>query len=226
MNKSEQINELAAALSKAQGEIKGALKDSANPFFKSKYADLASVWDACRDHLAKNGLSVIQMPETSDTGGIAVETLLAHSGGQWISSRFVVPIAKPDAQSIGSAITYARRYALAAMVGVAPEDDDGNAATKAAPVKEAKGIQKGEGSHSATDGSIEALTPEDQIKARSIANRIVDLFVAEDYESAYSTWHTCGDNEFKMAVWEMLKPQSSIRSTLTRMGKEKALVAK
>ena len=128
MNKSENINELAAALSRAQGAIKGALKDSINPHFKAKYADLASTWDACREQLAKNELSVVQMPDVSDTGGIAVETILMHSSGQWISSRFVMPVPKPDAHGVGSAITYARRYALAAMVGIAPEDDDGNKA--------------------------------------------------------------------------------------------------
>ncbi len=128
MNKSENINELAAALSRAQGAIKGALKDSLNPHFKAKYADLASTWDACREQLAKNELSVVQMPDVSDTGGIAVETILMHSSGQWISSRFVMPVPKPDAHGVGSAITYARRYALAAMVGIAPEDDDGNKA--------------------------------------------------------------------------------------------------
>jgi len=129
MNQSEQLNELAAALSKAQGQIEGAKKDSANPFFKSKYADLASVWEACRKPLADNGLSIIQCPEESENG-IAIETMLLHSSGQWKSSRYSMPVSKVDAQAVGSAITYGRRYALAAMVGVAPEDDDGNAAAK------------------------------------------------------------------------------------------------
>ena len=136
MNKSESINELAAALSRAQGAIKGALKDSLNPHFKAKYADLSSTWDACREQLAKNELSVVQMPDLSETGGIAVETILMHSSGQWISSRFVMPLAKPDAHGVGSAITYARRYALAAMVGIAPEDDDGNKAIEKDDKKE------------------------------------------------------------------------------------------
>lgn len=125
---SEQINELAAALAKAQGAIKGAAKDTANPFFKSKYADLASVWDACRTQLTANGLSVIQTMDDSQ-GGVTVVTTLAHSSGQWIRGRLTMKPVKDDPQGIGSAITYARRYALAAMVGVAPEDDDGNAAS-------------------------------------------------------------------------------------------------
>ena len=134
MLKSDNINELGAALAKAQAVIEGALKDTANPFFKSKYADLSSVWDACRKPLTDHGLSVTQMP-TEAENGIGVETTLIHSSGQWISNTFTMPVSKADAQGVGSAITYARRYALAAMVGVAPEDDDGNAATKAAPKK-------------------------------------------------------------------------------------------
>lgn len=141
MNQSEQLNELAAALSKAQGQIEGAKKDSANPFFKSKYADLASVWEACRKPLTDNGLSIIQCPEESENG-IAIETMLLHSSGQWKSSRYSMPVSKVDAQAVGSAITYGRRYALAAMVGVAPEEDDGNESAKGKPEEKAKPTEK------------------------------------------------------------------------------------
>jgi hypothetical protein len=129
MNKSDDIKELAMALSKTQAILKGALKDSSNPFFKSTYADLASVWEACREPLAANGLSVVQTPCNDTPDNIALETILMHSSGQWISSVFSMPVSKHDAQAVGSAITYARRYALAAMVGIAPEDDDGNKAS-------------------------------------------------------------------------------------------------
>lgn len=128
MKHSEQINELAAALAKAQSEIKDAAKDSANPFFKSKYADLASVWDACRTPLSKNNLSVVQTAET-DAAGIVLHTLLLHASGQWISGTLCMTPVKSDPQGIGSCVTYARRYALSAMVGIAPSEDDGNAAT-------------------------------------------------------------------------------------------------
>jgi hypothetical protein len=131
MNTSEQINELADALAKAQGQIRGAVKDAENPHFRSKYADLASVWDACRQALSNNGLSVIQAPRgvVSEVGWtVEVETRLLHSSGQWMGDTITVPVGKPDAQGVGSALTYARRYALASFVGVAPEDDDGNAA--------------------------------------------------------------------------------------------------
>jgi hypothetical protein len=127
MNQSESIAALAAALSKAQADITGALKDSANPFFKSKYADLASCWDACRKQLAANNLAVIQTTEIGETGAILVTTL-AHSSGEWM--RGYLPILTKDAgpQGQGSGITYARRYALAAIVGLAQIDDDAEAA--------------------------------------------------------------------------------------------------
>lgn len=125
---SEQIGELAKALSVAQGKITGALKDSANPFFKSKYADLASVWDACRGPLSDNGLAVVQHTE-SDDSGVYVITVLAHSSGQWMRSRLRLTPKDSTPQGMGSAITYGRRYALAAAVGVAQIDDDGNAAS-------------------------------------------------------------------------------------------------
>ena len=129
MNKSEQINELATALAKAQGEIKNAVKDSANPYYKSRYADLASVWEACRTALSSNGLAVSQIPELRDSGMVSVHTMLLHSSGQWLSGELSMVPVKNDPQGIGSCITYIRRYALAAIVGISPEDDDGNAAS-------------------------------------------------------------------------------------------------
>lgn len=128
MNKSDAINELAAALAKAQGEIKGAAKDATNPHFKNKYADLASVWDACRSALTKHGLAVAQITETDDGGAVVVETILTHSSGQFISGRLAMKPQQFTPQAIGSVVTYSRRYALAAMVGVAPEDDDAEGA--------------------------------------------------------------------------------------------------
>lgn len=129
MQHSDQINELATALAKAQGEIEIAVKDSENPHFKSRYADLQSCWAACRDPLTKHGLAVVQSPSHED--GVAhVTTLLTHSSGQWMRSDCSVRPNKPDAQGLGSALTYLRRYALSAMVGIAPgDDDDGNAAS-------------------------------------------------------------------------------------------------
>ena len=140
METSENINEISSALAKAQGQIENAIKDSSNPFFKSKYADLTSVWAACRKQLSENGLSVIQSPEES-SHGISVVTMLCHSSGQWIRSKYSMPCdsSKLTPQVIGSAITYARRYALSAMVGIAPhDDDDGNEASN----KPANNVEK------------------------------------------------------------------------------------
>lgn len=136
MNKSESVAGLAAALAKAQGQMKGAIKDSANPFFKSKYADLASVVEAIRAAFSTNGLSYIQTVEPSEKDEVRVETTLLHASGEWISCGVLsLPVSKVDAQGYGSALTYARRYSLSAAVGVAPEDDDGNAASAAKPKK-------------------------------------------------------------------------------------------
>jgi hypothetical protein len=138
MERSETINELAAALAAAQGKIENASKDSANPYFRSRYADLASIWDAIRGPLSEHGLAVVQ-PVRVEGSSVTVTTLLAHASGQWISSDLTMTAQRQikdgggwekldTPQAIGSCITYARRYALAAMAGVAPEDDDAEGA--------------------------------------------------------------------------------------------------
>jgi hypothetical protein len=126
MNKSESIANLALALSKAQLELSNPKKNSANPFFKSKYADLSEVINVSKTVLAENGLSVMQFLSYTDM--VHVETMMLHSTGEWISETLSLPITKHDAQSIGSTCTYARRYSWAAICGLAQEDDDANAA--------------------------------------------------------------------------------------------------
>lgn len=125
-----ELSELAPALAKAQAAMQPANKERVNPHFKSRYADLSAIWDACRVPLTSNGLSIIQMPvDMAEPNRVGLSTLLLHSSGQYIRSSVSVVLTKNDAQGIGSALTYLRRYALAAMVGiVADEDDDGNAA--------------------------------------------------------------------------------------------------
>lgn len=125
MNKSENINEIAKALCNVQAVLTGALKDSKNPFFNSKYADLESVWSSIREPLTKNGLSVSQIP-TMINGEPGLETILMHVSGQFICSAVLVKPIKNDPQSYGSAYTYFRRYALAAIVGQVQVDDDAN----------------------------------------------------------------------------------------------------
>lgn len=130
MNKSEQINELASALNKAQAEMGGAVKDSSNPFFKSKYADLASVIEACKDELTKHGLSISQLVTSDEQGRSYVETVLMHSSGQWIASKMLLHLAKTDMQGLGSAISYARRYSLQSILNIPAVDDDGESAVE------------------------------------------------------------------------------------------------
>jgi len=129
---SPSVTALAVALAKAQAAIAPAVKDKTNPAFKSRYADLPSVWDACRKPLTDNGLSIVQMPvDAAEPGRVALTTILLHSSGEYISSTVSTRLNKDDAQGIGSALTYLRRYALSAVVGVvADEDDDGNAASR------------------------------------------------------------------------------------------------
>lgn len=159
MQTSEQINELAGALAKAQGRFCPATKDAENGAFKngskvSKYADIAAVWEAIRKPLSENGLAVIQQASRLDAG-VAITTQIIHSSGQWMRLEpLVVPMMKQDAHGVGSATTYGRRFALCAALGiVADEDDDGNAASGKTPantsrddglpqVKNAPGVSK------------------------------------------------------------------------------------
>lgn len=124
---SDQINELMGALAKAQGVMKAAIKDSTNPHFKSRYADLASVWDACREALSVNGLAVIQTMDVINEKQ-ALITTLGHTSGQWMKSIMLLPIQRPGPQELGSCLSYCRRYSLASMVGVFQDDDDGERA--------------------------------------------------------------------------------------------------
>lgn len=129
MLKSESIAALAAALSAVQGEIENAGKNSTNPHLKSRYADLAEILNTVRPVLSKHGLAVSQHPAFSD-GMVHVETMLMHKSGEFISSTISTPVQKSDAQGVGSATTYARRYSLAAIVGLSQEDDDGHSASQ------------------------------------------------------------------------------------------------
>lgn len=133
MQKSEQIDKIAPAFLKAQKKIKAAHKDASNPYFNSKYADLASVFDACRDALHEHDISVLQPASSVDGVVYGVETILMHSSGQWFSEVLQLKPVKSDPQGAGSAITYARRYGVASLVGIMQQDDDGNGASDTGP---------------------------------------------------------------------------------------------
>ena len=144
MNHSSAINEIALALSKAQEAIQDAEKSSANPFFKTKYADLSSVLNEIRAVFPKNGLALVQSPFTAENGNIGVTTMVVHSSGQWMSDSIDIPAqGKNLAQESGSVITYLRRYSASAFAGIAQADSDANLGTSkssnTAPVVNLKG---------------------------------------------------------------------------------------
>lgn len=200
MTHSETINEIAAALAKAQAQIEGAKKDKVNPHFRNDYADLASVWDACREALTKNQLSVAQAAESGSEGSYGVTTMLLHSSGQWMAGTLYLKPAKDDPQGAGSALTYARRYALAAMVGIAPADDDGNAA-----------------SQKPSAGAVVAMPP------KGYADWLLDLEAKADEgtEALQKTWKASEagmrDHLTKTAAprWEAIKSRAAKAAKVT-----------
>jgi len=133
VNRSDTITELATALAKAQGTMKAAEMNAVNPFLKNHYADLGSIIEAARPAMTANGLSFVQAPAITDAG-ITLETMILHASGEWLASSMTLPVddkkGLSSAQASGSVITYLRRYALAAMLGIyADKDDDGNDAS-------------------------------------------------------------------------------------------------
>ena len=128
---SKEIGELADALAKAQGEMGSVAKSKTNPFYKSSYADISDCLAACLPALSKHGLAISQGNRFCNTTGYYITTRLIHKSGQWLKSEIRIPLTnKKDAQEIGSACTYGRRYGLTAMVGLAQLDDDGNRTVK------------------------------------------------------------------------------------------------
>jgi hypothetical protein len=138
LTKSDNLDKFGAAMAKVQEAIGCAIKGSVNPHFKNKYADLTAVWETWQAVGPANGFSVMQFPGHYDAEGksMAMDQIVIHSSGQWVQSELSIPLSKADAQAYGSANTYARRYSLAAAVGICPDDDDGNAASSRAPQRE------------------------------------------------------------------------------------------
>lgn len=206
MNKSDNIDALANALAKAQERMEAASKDSANPFFKSKYADLTSVTGAIRDAIKGSGLSYIQTSHDCEDSA-AIETVILHESGQWISGGIVrVPVSKGDAQGYGSAITYARRYSLSAVFGVTVEDDDGNAATKAKPKEQI----------TPSVGVAETLSLDQRHAMEDLAAEVINRCVAEDFQGAADHIKSFEFTpEEKTFMWGLLA--SNYRSKLTKL---------
>lgn len=221
MDKSESIANLAKSLSIAQGQMGGAVKGKANPFFKSVYADLSSVVDAIREPLSANGLSFVQVTHPSDKNEIIVETVLMHESGEWLSGTLAMPVSKADAQGYGSAITYAKRYGLQGLLGVPSEDDDGNAAAKAKP-KENKNTPV-----AAAAASIPPINEEDQAYLQDLAGSLVeDVEVAGNITMAFDKMEAAKlDSDQKIILWGLLAPNSKTRSALKKEGEMRRAAA-
>lgn len=220
MKTSTSIAALAGALAEAQGQLGGAKKDTANPFFKSKYADLASVVDAIKACFPACGLSYVQTVVTSDNG-VGVETILMHKSGEWVCGEpFFIPVNKADAQGFGSALTYSRRYSLAAIAGVAPEDDDGNAAAAAAPSK--TGFSAPISGATVVREVFDKMDPEEQDFIRSHFAAVQALFAeGKDMHAYIEAQHL--DAEEKMALWSLLP--SNVRSAIKKQAPKPQLVS-
>ena len=218
MNKSESIANLAKSLAIAQGQMGGAVKGKANPFFKSVYADLSSVVEAIRGPLSENGLSFVQVTTPSESQEVVVETVLMHESGEWLSSVTAIPVSKADAQGYGSAITYAKRYGLQGLLGVPSEDDDGNAAAKAKPNK-----------HAPVNAAMEGVVIPDNImeELRFLAAELVDLVESKANPSAardlldstrLSEDELPVQGDYLLALGQILTPNSKTRSALKKEG--------
>lgn len=207
MDTSKATPELFAALAKAQAEVENASKSSNNPHFKSKYADLAEVLNTVRPVFAAHGLAILQSTEF-DGSLVSVTTAICHASGGLVTSTASCVPAKSDGQGIGSATTYLRRYSLAAMSGIAQEDDDGNAAAhNKRPATSLKVLP--------TDGAWDALDVAQKAAMQQIAATIAEYMEASDAKGAHEfleRQHLQADE--KMGLWTLL--DSKTRSALKR----------
>lgn len=200
-------NHLAAAFVRAQKGFAPALKSSLNPHFKSKYVDLAGCVEAVIDALNANGIALMQHTSESESG-VVVETVFLHESGETLScGKLHVPASKQDAQGYGSALTYARRYSLMAACGIAPEDDDGNAASK----KPAKPPVK-----AALEG-VEIPEPR-QAELKALAMDLVHYCEAcDDVVTAANLLTEANlDADSKLFLWDALQPNSKTRSAIKK----------
>jgi len=212
MNQSESITDLATALCLAQAEMGGAIKDSNNPFFKSSYADLTSVIKVIKEPFAKYGLSFVQLPVTSAGGnGIGVSTMLMHKSGQWLQGEYLLPMDKVTPQGAASSITYARRYALQALVGIPSVDDDSELA-----------MYRNEDKAADLDMTLEGISePVPVAPAKRVSKKLMQDLMALVIESEATGEHTLMnealaelDENEKQKLWSQCtgKQQEFIRS--------------
>ena len=196
------MKNIATALVKAQKQFQPALKTSTNPHFRSRYADLSACVEAVIDALNANGIYLLQK-NYDCADGVMVETVFVHESGEMLECGIVhFPAVKKDPQGYASALTYARRYSLMASCGIAPEDDDGNAASK--PVAKI----------SATQGEWEKLTPDRQAVVQSVLDAIMERVVADDIYGAYENYTGIENQDEKIALWSKL--DSKVRSAIKK----------
>lgn len=202
------MKNIASAFIKAKQAFAPALKDKTNPAFRSKYADLGACIEAVDDALLNNGIAMYQ--ETSeDPTGVTVETVLLHESGESIrSGKLHVPAAKQDPQGYGSALTYARRYSLMAACGIAPEDDDGNAGTKAKQAV-SKAEKEAQAKREARGAELDEL-----------ALYLIDCHQNNNDMEAIALWYAPDtfikedEQEERLYVWGLLKKESKLRATI------------
>lgn len=224
METSTNIGNLAKALATAQGQFKPIKREAVNPFFKSRYADLAGIIDATRDALTKNGLMVSQLVSVND--GVHVTTLLAHESGEWIRETLLMKPKADDPQSIGGAITYGRRYSLGAILGVASEDDDdGNAAGKDGQKKPEPQAEQPKAETTATTGQTgrkpQVSNPDDPItgpQSRAINALLTKLNITDDMERHEHVSRIVGIEPIITSVAVLTKGEAS--TVIEALGKE------
>ena len=205
----------AAAFVRAQAGFGAALKTSTNPHFRSRYADLSACVEAVIDSLHKNGFALMQKTHECESG-VAVETILMHESGEQISGGILrVPASKQDPQGYGSALTYARRYSLMAVCGIAPEDDDGNAASKPKPAEKKMQIPANVGGQDYFDKCDEQERALILDFAMEIEGAETDQATFDAYTKAKQTL----DTEQQTALW--FKVSSQKRTAIKKIGQAK-----
>lgn len=210
MKTSESIKEIAVVLPLAQAQIKTALKGAKNPHYNSKYSDLSTIIEACKEALNSNGITFLQ-PVRASERGVIVETILLHTSAEWISEELELPVTKQDAQGLGSAITYGKRYGLQSLIGIPSEDDDGNAAgagqngekTKqnAADHTQTSTSKFGASGAETCAAEFARMTPEDQLSMRLHASIVLK---SNPVEGAAYIKQQKFTNDEETALWSLL----------------------
>lgn len=176
MQTSESITKIAPAIIAAQSSLQSVPKKAFNPHFRSSYADLASIADSIKDTLKANDLAVVQTNRANGTDSLVLVTTLIHSSGEFVSGELEIPLTKKDAQGVGSAMTYGRRYGLSAILGiVTEEDDDGSGASTVEKKEMPKPVEKPQPKSNGNTG-----TP--QTKAQAFATQMVKSGIVDSGE--------------------------------------------